>query len=182
MATVKDISQFTVKTNPTGEEEVQISATQKVKLKAIAALGGGGGGTELDTTIPIDNYTEDIPELKPNMVVKLQNSTSKQFILNDADFKPGECCYVIAPKGFQPKPIDHPTSVGTVSMYPYYLNWTPEDPDPYPSPSSGDQSTLYLYTCVKITDMSIGTQNFYVSRSPYKTGDLTGGSSGSGGY
>lgn len=131
----------------------------------------------------IDNYYEEIPTLKPNQVIELANSTARKITFDINSFEAGDTCFVIAPGGFEPLPDTVQSSVGPVDEWPYYIGWEPGTPEPNPSPSSGDYSVRWVYTCVRLQDDSSGLSNMYVTRSSFRIGQLTGGGgSGSGGY
>lgn len=152
------------------------------KLTARRNIGIVGLVTE-----PIDNFSNPIPTIEPGMVVLLQSSAPREITFNLDAFGIGDAAYIIAPGGFEPLPEKVMTSTGEIDYWPYYIGWTPGTPDPNPTPSSGDHTVAYIYTCVRLQDDSSGVSNMYVTRAPFRQGEIggssgSGGGSGSGGY
>lgn len=129
----------------------------------------------------IDNYSQEIPPLQPGQVIELQSSTARKFNFDINSFAAGDTCFIIAPGGFEPLPEKIMTSVGEVDYWPYHIGWEPGTPEPNPSPSSGDHNVSYLYTCMRLHDDSYGISNFYLTRAPFRTGEISGGGGGTSG-
>ena len=159
---------------------VRYDISQDLTLGNKLTARGNIGIVGLATT-PTDNYSDPIPTLEPGMVVRLMNSTPREITFNLDAFGVGDAAYIVAPGGFEPLPEKVMTSTGEINYWPYYISWTPGTPDPNPTPSSGDHTVAYIYTCVRLQDDSAGVSNMYVTRAPFRQGEI-GGSSGSGGY